>query len=213
MGLILRILFFVFIVRPIVKLLIGLNVRRPEALPQTGPLIIAANHNSHLDAVTIVSLFPIYMIPKIRPVAASDYFLKNRLMAWFSTNVIGIIPVTRGRLSHRQDPLAPIEAALKKGEIVIIFPEGSRGEPERMSQLKSGIAHLAKRFPDVPTLPIFLHGLGKVLPRNERLFVPLFCDVIVGDKIYWNGSKNDYMNQLEDSLYKLSHERKLPEWN
>lgn len=194
------------------KVIIGLNIRHRERLDCNGPLIVAANHNSHLDVMVISSLFPVSLLHKIRPVAAQDYFMRNKIIAWFSINVIGIIPLSRNKLSHQTDPLAPIEAALKEGAIVIIFPEGSRGEPEAMSQLKSGIAHIAKRLPEVPTLPIYLHGLGKILPRNESLFVPLCCDVFVGDKFQWPGSKIDYMNRLEGAFAELAHEEKLPEW-
>ena len=190
----------------------GLNLRHGERIPKQGPLIVAANHNSHLDVMVLISLFPVSLLHKIHPVAAMDYFLRNRIFAWFSLKIIGIIPLARTHLSHKSDPLAPVGEALEKGDIVIIFPEGSRGEPEVLSQMKSGIAHIAKRYPDVPAFPVYLHGLGKMLPRNESLFVPLYCDVFAGNVFKWNGDKNQYMKTLEDSLSELAHEENLPEW-
>ena len=145
-------LFFWLIVRPIVLLALGLNVRDRERLPRSGPAILAANHNSHLDTLVLMILLRPGLLPSIRPVAAADYFLTNRLVAWFSLKVIGILPVERGSGRSGRDPLAGASAALARGEIVILFPEGSRGEPERMAKLKAGIGHLAMRHPDVPVV-------------------------------------------------------------
>ena len=68
-------------------------------------------------------------------------------MAWFATNIIGIIPIVRGGHAAGANPLEPCERALDRGEILIIFPEGSRGEPEKLQQFKKGVAHLAKARP------------------------------------------------------------------
>jgi len=212
MNFILRHFFFFAVVRPLLLIFLGIQVRHKNRLPLKGPFIVAANHNSHLDALVLISLFPLKLLRSVHPVAAMDYFLRNRLMAWFSLKIIGIIPLSRKSISHKQDPLQPVCDSLEKNEIVIIFPEGSRGEAEHMSQMKTGIAHIAARYPEIPTIPIFLHGLGKSLPRNETLFVPFRCDVFVGEPIYWKGDRKEYMSALEHSLSELAHEEHLPEW-
>ena len=138
----LRFLFFVVVVRPLLLVVMGLNVRRRELLPGRGPAVVVANHNSHLDVLALMTLFPLRMLPKIRPVAASDYFLRNRFLAWFSLNIMGIIPIERLVKGVHNDPLAGVVAAIERGDIVIVFPEGSRGDPERMGEFKHGVAHL-----------------------------------------------------------------------
>lgn len=212
MNAVLRFLFFLLIVRPIVLIVLGLNVRRHSLLPNDGPAIIVANHNSHLDALVLVTLFGMGRLSLVRPVAAADYFLKNRLLAWFATRIIGIIPLERRIGSARSDPLAGISAALEAGQIVIVFPEGSRGEPEQLDDFKTGIAHISKRHPTVPIVPIFMHSLGKALPRGEGILVPFFCDVFIGEAMKWSGDRNTFMRKLSDRMQKLADEGKSPAW-
>ncbi len=91
----LRWIFFAIIVRIIVLILMGTNIRHRENLPQKGPAILVANHNSHLDTLVLISLFPLSKLSWIQPVAAADYFLSNKLFSWFARNIIGIIPIHR----------------------------------------------------------------------------------------------------------------------
>ena len=202
----LRYLFFGLIVRPVVMILLGLNVRHRSRLPDKGPAIIVANHNSHLDTMVLMSLFPLCMLSDIHPVAAADYFLRNRFLSWFALNIIGIIPIRRQvRMSH-DDPLAQASQALEDGKLLILFPEGSRGDPEQMGKLKSGVSHLARRHPDVAVIPIYLHGLGKALPKGEALLVPFFCDVFIGNSVEWSGERHEHMSRLVHEFEKLAEE-------
>ena len=207
----LRMLFVVLVAWPVVLVVLGINIRHRARLPQQGPAIIAANHNSHLDTLALLSLFPLGRVARVRPVAAADYFLANPLIAWFSLNVIGIIPLQRERPSGG-DPLAGCCEALERGEILLIFPEGSRGEPERMARLKPGIAHLAARYPQVAVTPVFMHGLGKSMPRGSWLPVPFFCDVFVGEPLVWRNDRKQFMGALENSLLALRSELAMPEY-
>ncbi|MEZ0259785.1 MAG: lysophospholipid acyltransferase family protein [Alphaproteobacteria bacterium] len=208
----LRFLFF-SVVRLFVLVLLGMNVRRRHLLPKTGPAIVVANHNSHLDTLVLMSLFSLRSLPVIRPIAAADYFLKTRALAWFATRLIGIIPMERGKASRDFDPLKPCCDALDRGDIIILFPEGSRGEPEKLSQFKKGIAYLAERYPAVPVTPVFLHGLGKALPKDDFVFVPFFCDVFVGEPLGYQDNKNAYMETLNARFKTLADEGHFSAWD
>lgn len=208
----LRWLFFVLLVRPLVLVLIGLNVRHRERLPHTGPAVIVANHNSHLDTLVLMTLLPLRLLDRLRPVAAADYFLRNRWLAWFATRIVGIVPIARS-VRRDADPLAGCTAALARGEILILFPEGSRGEPERLARFKSGVAHLIERCPAAPVTPVFLHGLGRAMPKGEGLLVPFLCDAFVGEPLYWRGERHTLMSDLEQRMGALAAEGKFPVWD
>jgi 1-acyl-sn-glycerol-3-phosphate acyltransferase len=199
----LRHLFYLLIVKPVVLILLGINVRGREHLPSVGPAIIVANHNSHLDTLALMSLFPLRVIANLHPVAASDYFLKNKLLAWFSTQVIGIIPIDRHSAEKGASVLAPLVDALNNNAIIILFPEGTRGEPESMSKLKNGISHLVSVCPQATVTPVFFHGLGKCLPKGEFLLVPFFVDAFVGESLHWEGSRAAFMDKLRYTMTEL----------
>jgi 1-acyl-sn-glycerol-3-phosphate acyltransferase len=208
MNKLLRILFVLLIVKPVIVFWLGLNVRHRERLPIRGPAIIAGNHNSHLDTAVLLSLFPLEDVPTVRPVAAADYFMKPGIMQWFSLNVVGIIPVARGGVAEGTDPLEECYRALERGEILLIFPEGSRGEPEKMAELKSGISYLAKRFPTVPVIPVIMRGLGKSMGKGTFIPIPFFVDVFVGRPFSWTGEKNSFMDRLREAFAHL--QKKVP---
>ncbi len=201
------------ILRPIVFGLFGVNLYHRGRLPNTGPAIVVANHNSHLDTLVLMAMFPLRLQKLLRPVAASDYFLRNRWLAWMALNLLGIIPLKReGYCRNVGDPLAGCVAALDRNEILILYPEGSRGEPEQRAVFKTGIAHLSRRCPEVPVVPVFLHGMGKALPRGARIPVPFICDAIVGREMTWTGDRASFMAALETAMTSLAGEKKTPRW-
>lgn len=195
-------------IKPLVLLISGIHLRGRENLPKVGkPAIIVSNHNSHLDTLTIMSLFAIKDLESITPVGAKDYFFKNALMRFVSKKLIGITPIDREMKKSDKHPLESIYQALEDNKIIIIFPEGSRGDPEELKSFKTGIAHLAKEYPNVPIYPLFLYGTGKALPRGEALFVPFIIDINIGKPLYFDGScAKEFTHKIEESVMELKKE-------
>ncbi|MDQ7246440.1 lysophospholipid acyltransferase family protein [Dongia sedimenti] len=205
MNRLLRLLFWILIGRPLVLVVLGLNVRNLKGLPRQGPAIVVANHNSHLDTFVLMSLFPLRLLHRLRPVAAADYFLRNRAIAWFTLNIVNMIPIERVRAGKRAaDPLQDCAKALAAGEILLVYPEGTRGETEALAKFKGGVARLKEQYPDVPVVPVYMQGLSRALPKGEYTLVPVVVDVFVGEPVVWSGNRQAFTQALQDSVTTLA---------
>ena len=198
-----KILFFALLIRPIVFIVLGLNVQNRQRLPQHGAAVVAANHNSHLDVLVLMSLYPLSCLKHIRPVAAADYFFKNKYWAWIATQCIDIIPIQRAGQAP-EETLAVCHQALAAGKILILFPEGSRGEPEQLGKIKKGLFYLMQQYPALTVTPVYMRGLGKALPKGEALLVPFNCDVIVGERLALPTSSSEFVNNMNQAFQELS---------
>jgi 1-acyl-sn-glycerol-3-phosphate acyltransferase len=199
-----KVLFFAFIVRPIVWICLGLHVVNRERLLRHGPRIIVANHNSHLDTLVLMSLFPLRLLPRVRPVAAADYFLTTRGLSWVARTLIGIIPISRTGETAKEHLFDSSTAALHRDDILILFPEGTRGEPGKMAPFRKGIYHLAKSHPECAVVPVFPQGLGKALPKGETVLVPFNCTVVVGEEMLPADNADAFVARLEATLSTLA---------
>jgi 1-acyl-sn-glycerol-3-phosphate acyltransferase len=84
------------------------------------------------------------------------------------------------RSRRDRDPLAPLGEALERGESLIIFPEGTRSAQALPSPFKSGLFHLATKYPAVELIPVYLDNLYRSMPKGSYLPVPLTCSVRFG---------------------------------
>jgi 1-acyl-sn-glycerol-3-phosphate acyltransferase len=169
---------FVAIVRPFLSIFMGLAVRHRHNLPTQGPAIVIANHNSHLDTLSLMAQMPLAALWRVRPVAAADHFGKGAA-GLFARFILQAILIDRGS-NLGVKALDPVLAALDEKRIVIFFPEGSRGEPEVLGSFRYGISHLIQQRPGVPLIPVYLHNMGKCMPKGSWLFVPFNCEMIAG---------------------------------
>jgi 1-acyl-sn-glycerol-3-phosphate acyltransferase len=198
-----QIIFFILVLRPFMTLFIGLRVRGREHLPKNAPFILIANHSSHLDTASLLNLFPLRQLPKLRPVAAADYFERNRLVTAISKVCFNILAIARKGLTPETNPLPKMEASLRAGNALILFPEGTRGTGETPSHFHSGIAHLIERCPDVPVVPAYLANMGRSLPKGEWIPVPFFCEVRLGEPLLLQGNRREVIAALETAVEQL----------
>jgi len=171
-------LFQIGFVRPVVFFVLGTRFRRRALVPD-GPCIVVANHNSHLDAALLMTLFPLRRLPTIHPVAAADYFGTNLLRRTMAMALMNAVPIDR-RPKGGEDPLAPMIALIERGHSLILFPEGSRGEAGVVAAFRPGIGHLVRKLPGLLVVPVFMTGPERVWPRGETVPVPTGIDVQVG---------------------------------
>jgi 1-acyl-sn-glycerol-3-phosphate acyltransferase len=203
----LRVLLIVLVFRPLACLLVGADIIGGGNLPRRGPAIVTPNHNSHLDTLLLLALFPAQALRFVRPVAAADYFLANPVLAWVSRHVIGIVPVCRTLHGEGADLLAPMREALDGGAILVLFPEGARGRGEGdMAPFKSGVARLAQAYPDAPVTPVWIQGAGRVLAKGQVLPVPLTCQVQVGAPLTFAGDRGQFLARLRAAIEALRAE-------
>jgi 1-acyl-sn-glycerol-3-phosphate acyltransferase len=166
----------------IVRVLTGAQARWFGCPPKAEQRIYFANHQSHADLVMIWAALPEELRSITRPIAAKDYWTKTPVRQWITTAVFNAIYVDRERKDD-QDPLQPLEDALRSGDSIIIFPEGTRGSGEEPQKFKSGLFQLATNFPNVVLVPAWIDNIQRVMPKGEVVPVPILCSVTFGAPI------------------------------
>jgi 1-acyl-sn-glycerol-3-phosphate acyltransferase len=190
-----------------IRLIVGVKIRGKENLRKVPQYVIVANHNSHLDSVSCLISAPVMKIHKLHPVAAADHFGKSKFKSWATRFFINgiLIPRKRAEKPGDPDPMQIMDSFLKKGHSLIVFPEGTRGEPEKLSEFKKGVAYLLKENPTVPFVPAFMKGLGKNLPKGKRIILPLDSNVIFGEPQCIKGTDiQDIIDQIQVEVVALS---------
>lgn len=196
-------LFFALLVRPFMTLFIGLRVRGREHLATPDPFILVANHSSHLDTVSLLSLFPLGRLRRLRPCAAADYFQRTRTIAFLSRTFFNVLPIERTHTGTGDHPLQLMREALERGESLLLFPEGTRGAGDTLAPFRPGVAYLAEQLPAVPVVPAYLAHMGRALPRGEFVPVPFICEIRIGAPRHLRGSREDMLAALIGAIEAL----------
>jgi 1-acyl-sn-glycerol-3-phosphate acyltransferase len=156
----------VIILYPLNSLFFRLRWHHLERIPEHGGVLLAVNHISQADTVAMARLvWQAGRIPR--------FLIKSTIFDWpFVRRVLigaGQIPVYRGS-ADAQESLQAANDALRRGECVIIYPEGTiTNDPEYWPMRgKTGVARLALDNPDIPILPVGQWGAHRTLGRRGR---------------------------------------------
>ena len=182
------------------KLIVGVQFPDTQFLKKEGQFILLANHNSHLDTLSLLSSLPGSILWKVKPVAAEDYFGKTRFQAAFSNYFINTLLIKRrkGEVDSEHDPVRKILDAIDEGYSLIFFPEGTRGKPEQMSKIKSGIARVLSLRPQLKYIPVFMTGMGRSLPKGESLLLPYKASIFYGTPtVIGNMDTHEILKQIK----------------
>ena len=146
---------------------------------------------------------------------APERVFKTLLVEADGRLAVGIVPVARERVREEgEDVLAPAREALARGDIMVVFPEGTRGDAsDDMGRLKNGVARLAEACPDAPVIPVWIEGAGRVLPKGGMIPVPMNCCVLVGEPIRWKGRRTAFMDSLKAALLELKAQAPPLRWS
>lgn len=155
------------ILGPLLRLLFRPRIEGMENIPEEGAAIVAGNHLSFSDHFLMPAILP----RRITFLAKAEYFtgpgLKGRLTAAFFRGV-GQIPVDRSGGKASQ---SAVEAALKvlgRGELLGIYPEGTRSHDGRLYKGRTGVAVMALRA-HAPVIPCAMVGTFELQPPGRKL--------------------------------------------
>ncbi len=195
-----------FLIRGFLKIFIGVKFASSKFLLNEKQFIIVANHNSHLDTMTLMASIPGSIIHKVKPVAAADHFGKTKFKEKMTNYFVNSLLIQRKRDKEnpQNDPINKMIKALDEGFSLIIFPEGTRGEPEIQLPLKPGIAFVLINRPEVKYVPAYMKGMGKAMPKNDNLIVPFNSSLSYGEPKRINSNEvPEILKQIEIKLNTL----------
>ncbi|MCX5076678.1 lysophospholipid acyltransferase family protein [Streptomyces sp. NPDC060334] len=152
---------------PLLRLLFRPRIEGLENIPAEGAAIIAGNHLSFSDHF----LMPAILKRRITFLAKAEYFtgpgVKGRLTAAFFRSA-GQIPVDRSGKDAGQAALREGLGVLAKGELLGIYPEGTRSHDGRLYKGKVGVAAMALGA-GVPVVPCAMVGTFEIQPPGQRI--------------------------------------------
>jgi 1-acyl-sn-glycerol-3-phosphate acyltransferase len=199
---------FSFVLRNFLKIFVGVRFHKAAFLKNERQFIIVANHNSHLDTMTLMAALPRKIVHKVKPVAAADHFGKTKRQARMSNYFINtlLIPRKKDRRNPADDPINKMISALDEGYSLIIFPEGTRGEPEKLQPLKPGVGIVLSKRPYIKYVPVFMTGMGKAMPKGDSLIVPFTAKLIFGEPTLVSSTVvQEILNKIEEDLLALKN--------
>jgi 1-acyl-sn-glycerol-3-phosphate acyltransferase len=169
------------------RLVAGTRVQWRCDPDSTSQRIYFANHSSHLDFVAIWSAIPSASRARTRPVAARDYWQRNRLSRYLASEVFRAVLVERRDAESGSTCESAARATVEymaremgAHDSLIVFPEGTRSATGDLGPFKSGLYHLSRLQRWAELIPVHLENLNRILPKGEALPVPMLSRVVFG---------------------------------
>jgi 1-acyl-sn-glycerol-3-phosphate acyltransferase len=148
-----------------------------ENLPAEGSYVMVANHTSHLDTLCLLAAMPLRKLHRAFPAAAQDYFFVSVPRLAIAAVVVNALPFGRQK-NIRQSLQVCHELLANSGNVLILFPEGTRTATGQMGGFKPGVGLLVAGTA-LPVVPCHLSGgfeawpKGKWLPRPRKLVLSI----------------------------------------
>ncbi len=152
---------------PILKTVFRPWVSGAENVPKTGGVIIASNHLSVIDSIFL----PLVMDRRIYFLAKSDYFVGKTLRGWAIKHFLlgtGMLPIDRSGGKASEASLNTGLQVLAKGDVLGIYPEGTRSPDARLYRGRTGVARMILEA-HVPVVPVAMIDTEKVMPIGSKL--------------------------------------------
>ena len=155
-----------YLVPPIIKLWIK-NVSGLENIPREGAFILAPNHCSYMEHFMISSILVPYLNKKLHFIAKKEHFESITQSTWHSLwkRYITYIPIDREK---GERAIKAAVSYLKRGAIIVIYPEGTRSLTGKIQKGKTGVARLAL-WAGVPVVPVGIKGTFEILPKGKNI--------------------------------------------
>lgn len=152
---------------PILRLLYRPKIIGRENLPKEGPFILAINHNSFLDSF----FAPLFVPHRVTFLAKDEYFITPGIKGWFMRRFflgVGQVPINRSGGSASEAALKTGISVLSSGNVLGIYPEGTRSPDGTLYRGHTGVARMALAA-DVPVIPCGLIGTRDIQPPDRKL--------------------------------------------
>ena len=164
-----------------------------------------ANHGSHLDFATLWAALPTAARERTRPVAARDYWGKTAITRATAVGLFNSLLIAREGITRKDNPIEQMAAAMREGNSLILFPEGTRSPDGVMCDFKPGLYHLASKVPDAEFVPVYLQNLNRILPKGYLLPIPLLSSVVFGRpmKLEDGEKKQDFLARAKEAVVSL----------
>jgi 1-acyl-sn-glycerol-3-phosphate acyltransferase len=189
-----------------------MRIHGRENLPETGSFVLVCNHTSHLDTLSMLCSVPLKRIHRTFPAAAADYFFSSLPRSAVSAILINALPFDR-KIKGAESLTICGELLKNEGNVLIIFPEGTRTTNGQMSRFRSGIGRLVVGT-ELPVVPCYLDGAlkawpkGKVLPRPSKLHLRIGTAMTFGHLDKSSESVLKVCQDLEDTVAALGRNDK-----